>query len=329
MEVIRYSAALREEWDNLVKSSRNGTFLFERQFMDYHADRFEDLSLLFARNGKVIAVLPCTSHGDSVVSHGGLTYGGFILANSAHAVDVQEMLDEAVEFYSSKNYKSLTIKPIPSIYHSQCSDEELYWLFRKGAVLSGRGLSSAVELTAPLPFSTLRKRKLNKAKASALTIQQNISVKERNLWAKYWDILTQVLEEQHSKKPVHTLEEINLLKSRFPEKIQLWGILDKEGEIVGGTVLFITQTVVHAQYIAASHEGKDKGALDLLFHGIVDHFSFKGIQPHAKETFHQPRFLDFGISTEEGGAYLNEGLIFQKEGFGARSVVYDFYTLAL
>ena len=39
--------------------------------------------------------------------------------------------------------------------------------------------------------------------------------------------------------------------------------------------------------------------------------------------------MDFGISTEHGGDYLNEGLIFQKEGFGARSVCYDCYEVAL
>ena len=37
------------------------------------------------------------------------------------------------------------------------------------------------------------------------------------------------------------------------------------------------------------------------------------------------RYFSFGISTEQAGQYLNEGLIAQKEGFGARTVVHDFY----
>lgn len=329
MEVIRYSAAMSDEWDHLVRTSRNGTFLLERQFMDYHADRFEDISLLFAQRGKILGALPCTSHGDEVVSHGGLTYGGFVLSNSAHATDVEEMLDEAVKFYRTKNYKTLTIKPVPSIYHVQRSEEELYWLFRKGATITARGLSSAIDLTNPLPFSTLRKRKLNKAKAACLTIKENIPLTEYDAWAKYWEILAQVLEEQHSKSPVHTLDEIRLLKSRFPNEIQLWGVYDTTNKMVAGTLLFITRTVIHAQYIAASPEGKEYGALDMLFHRIVEDFRVPSQIHNLGGEFQKLRFLDFGISTEDAGAFLNEGLIFQKEGFGARSVVYDAYTLTL
>lgn len=329
MEVIRYSAELREDWDKLIRSSRNGTFLFERQFMDYHADRFEDVSLLFARKGKILGALPCSIHGDEVVSHGGLTYGGFILSNSAYATDVAEMLEGAMKFYKGQGYKSLTIKPLPSIYHVQRSEEELYWLYRKGATLCARGLSSAIDLATPLPFSTLRKRKLNKAKKACLTIKENVPAMEQNVWAEYWKILTQVLADQHSKTPVHSLEEIQLLKARFPNEIQLWGVFDAEGKLVAGTLLFITRTVVHAQYIAASPEGKANGALDLLFHKIVENYKNSAASVSPSGTFLLPRFLDFGISTEDAGAYLNEGLIFQKEGFGARSVVYDAYILTL
>lgn len=329
MEIIRYSAEICETWDDLVRKSRNGTFLFERQFMDYHADRFEDISLLFTRKGKILGVLPCSAHGDSVVSHGGLTYGGFLLSKFAHAIDVGEMLEAAMQFFKAQNYKSLVIKPIPSIYHTHCSEEELYWLYRKGAVLSARGLSSAIDLTAPLPFSTLRKRKLNKATKSGLMITENIPATNRQSWAAYWAILSEVLAEQHAKTPVHTLEEILLLKSRFPKEIQLWVVTDAEGTLVAGTVLFCTSNVIHAQYIAASHEGKELGALDLLFNHIVEKYKYSENTETLAVPHSRPSFLDFGISTEDAGAYLNEGLIFQKEGFGARSVVYDAYTLTL
>lgn len=329
MEAIRYSAELRETWDTLVRNSRNGTFLFERRFMDYHADRFEDLSLLFARKGKVLGILPCSRRDDKIVSHGGLTYGGFILADFAHATDVGEMLDKAIEFYKAQNFKTLTIKPIPSIYHTQCSDDELYWMYRKGAVLTSRGLSSAIDLTAPLPFSTLRKRKLNKAAKSRLQIIENIPTAGLDSWKSYWAILTEVLAEQHSKSPVHSLDEILLLKGRFPKEIQLWAVADAGGKLIAGTVLFITTTVVHAQYIASSHEGKDSGALDLLFHRIIEKYSHSAIAADSPSIVSAPRYLDFGISTEDSGTFLNEGLIFQKEGFGARSVVYDAYTLTL
>lgn len=327
MEVTCYTADMREAWDRLVRTSRNGTFLFERQFMDYHADRFEDCSLLFARKGKVLGVLPCSKHGETVVSHGGLTYGGFILSPSAHANDVGEMLDGALDFYRSAGFKSLMLKPVPSIYHTQRADDELYWLYRKGATISARGLSSAVDLKNPLPFSTLRKRKLNKAREVQLIVEADIPLEAKDVWARYWDILTQVLADQHSKKPVHSLDEMLLLKSRFPQQIQLWGVMDHDKNLVAGTILFFTQTVIHAQYIASSPEGKGCGALDLLFHKIIEDFRDDSPCKTTASPAAYLRYLDFGISTEQGGDYLNDGLIFQKEGFGARSVVYDAYTI--
>ena len=40
-------------------------------------------------------------------------------------------------------------------------------------------------------------------------------------------------------------------------------------------------------------------------------------------------YFDFGTSNEEGGKVLNTSLIYQKEGFGGRGVVYDTYEWEL
>jgi hypothetical protein len=39
--------------------------------------------------------------------------------------------------------------------------------------------------------------------------------------------------------------------------------------------------------------------------------------------------FDFGISTENSGFFLNEGLLFQKESFGGRAIVYETYKLLI
>ena len=69
------------------------------------------------------------------------------------------------------------------------------------------------------------------------------------------------------------------------------------------------------QYIASGEEGRTYGALDLLFRHLVS------------ERYKQFEYVDFGTSNEDGGRYLNEGLIFQKEGFGGRAVCYDTYEI--
>ena len=42
IQVARYDKSQETEWNSFVGRSKNGTFLFNRGFMDYHADRFTD-----------------------------------------------------------------------------------------------------------------------------------------------------------------------------------------------------------------------------------------------------------------------------------------------
>lgn len=340
MQFITYSPLYTEQWNSLVNCSRNGTFLFLRQFMDYHADRFDDVSLIFYKGTSAsseevdscknisgaecsscqdiqpLGILPASAHGKEVVSHGGLTYGGLILSPSAHATDAGEMLSLAMEHYRECGFKTLSIKPVPYIYHSQPSDDELYWLFRQGAKLSSRSLSTAILLDAPLPFSTLRKRKVKRATREKVTMEQTSATDD---YETFWKLLAEVLMQQHGKSPVHSIKELILLRDLFPQNIQLYVVREAASrDILAGTLLFVSTQVVHAQYIASSNRGREIGALDYLFHHLVDKFA---------STSH--RYLDFGISTEDHGSWLNEGLNFQKEGFGGRSVVYDTYTLTL
>ena len=113
---------------------------------------------------------------------------------------------------------------------------------------------------------------------------------------------------------MHSVEEMKQLKEAFPDKIHLFVAYSKD-EAVAGTVIYETDQVAHAQYIAASGEGRRVQALDGLFAHLIT------------EVYAGKRYFDFGISTEQGGRYLNEGLAFQKEGFGARAVMYDTYEM--
>ena len=47
IQVARYDKSQETEWNSFIGCSKNGTFLFNRGYMDYHADRFTDASLGF------------------------------------------------------------------------------------------------------------------------------------------------------------------------------------------------------------------------------------------------------------------------------------------
>lgn len=314
LNVVRYDESRKDEWNEFVAVSKNGTFLFDRGYMDYHSDRFRDCSLMFYKHDKLLAMLPANWREDegTVQSHGGLTYGGLIVPKEMIAVDALEVFSCAIDWMKRELGAHRWIyKPIPYIYSSLPAEEDLYALFRSGGTLKERGVSSVVDFSNRLPMRELRRRGYTKAIKAGLTVDYgNMDADLKAFWA----ILADILRTKHRKKPVHTVAELQLLQSRFPERIKLHVVRDTN-EVVAGMLVYDMGHVVHAQYIASSDTGKRNGALDLLIHELLN-------RVYADRTY-----FDFGVSTENGGSYLNEGLIFQKEGFGARSVVYDTYEM--
>ena len=115
-----------------------------------------------------------------------------------------------------------------------------------------------------------------------------------------------VLKKYHQTQAVHTNKELVYLKSKFPQNIKLF-LAMKEEEIVAGTLIFEYEDCVHTQYMSANEIAREVGALDLLIYDLIEKYSQNKL------------YFDFGISTEKDGQLLNEGLIFQKEGFGGRT----------
>lgn len=328
--IIPYSINRKETWDAFVESSKNGTFLLKRNFMDYHSDRFFDCSLLvyagispdgeFKESGlttkDLVAVFPANwdKENRTVHSHQGLTYGGLLVLPEVTQKEVMDMMQAILQYY--RDYMQavrLVYKPIPYIYSSLPSGEELYALFRAGARLTRRLVSTCVSMRNPMKMATLRMRQARKAVDHGFYIDRIIEGDIETL-REYWTLLEGVLEKYHNARPTHTLQEMALLMSQFPKNIRPY-IVRHEKRIVAGVVVFECRKVAHVQYIASGEEGRTYGALDLLFRHLIN------------ERYKQFDYVDFGTSNEDGGRYLNEGLIHQKEGFGGRAVCYDTYEV--
>lgn len=313
IELVPYTAERAEDWNALVAESRNGTFLIDRNYMDYHAHRFCDASLMFVEKGRVVAVMPANMDEESgeVVSHGGLTYGGLIVSMRATTAQVFEVLRLACDYYRGVGGREMVYKPIPYIYNVYPSQEELYFLFRYGARLCGRGISQAIYVPDALPMNALRKRCVKKA------LNAGNKVCEMNDMTEFWNILSDNLHARYGVEPVHSVEEMHGLQRKFKTRIKHYAVLNAEGRVIAGTVVYDTGRVAHTQYIAANDEGKHTGAFDLLVSELL-----------ANE-YAGHEYFDFGISTEANGMVLNEGLVFQKESFGGRGVCYDAWRLNL
>lgn len=312
----RYTQSDAPEWDKFVEDSKNGTFLFMRGYMDYHQDRFRDHSLMFYNEkGRLIALLPANERDGVLCSHQGLTYGGLVMSADSRAAEVMEIFSVMMDYLKANGYRECHYKQIPTCYHRLPAEEDEYALWRLGAEMDHCLISTTIPLNgASLYPEVERRRKRGEKKAKDAGYQ----IRESDDYADFWQIMERNLMERYGLKPVHTLEEIKMLHERFPSRIRLY-LAEKEGRAEAGCVAYMTNdTCVHIQYGHATHQGKDDGALDLLYLTLIDKFKAEGY-----------RYMDFGNSNEQGGHYLNENLIAQKEGFGGRAVVYKQWRITI
>ncbi len=309
----RYTPADQERWNRFNAESRNALFMFDRKYMDYHQDRFRDHSLLFREGEELLALLPMNESGDTLASHGGLTYGGLITGPRLKQKQALECMEEFLRYAREKGFREILWKCIPFLYWSQPAEEDQYALFRCGAELFKVEASTVISLADPLEMATLRKRKIRQADKNGVTVAE---VSGREDYEAFIALETRVLEKYHGLRAVHSAAELYLLHSRFPENIRIFAAF-LAGAMIAGTVVFEYDRVIHTQYLAADDTARQIGALDLVVSRVIDRY--RG----------QKQWLDFGISTEQGGRVLNEGLIAQKEGFGGRTVVYKTWKINL
>ncbi|MEP2717120.1 GNAT family N-acetyltransferase [Pseudophaeobacter sp.] len=306
LTIRRYTPEDAETWAGFIRTASNATFLHERGFMDYHADRFTDHSLIFENDGKTLALLPANAVGKTLHSHSGLTYGGFLVAPATTAAAMVEIVSALRPYLRAQGFEVLSYKPSPHIFHTQPSEADLYALISNGARLVRSDLAAAIPLAQRLPFSSGRKYGAKKALKARLHIAESADLPS------YWGILAEALLNQHDAQPTHSLDEITLLQARFPDKIRLFGTFDGD-TMLAGTLIFDCGQAVHTQYIATSQVGREHGALDLLMQHLIG------------EVFAKRSWFSFGISTTNGGQDLNVGLSRQKEMFGGRSLTFNHY----
>ena len=296
-------------WHQFMETSKNATFLFQRDFMEYHADRFTDHSLLVLKRGKPVALLPANIADNTLYSHQGLTYGGLILHKKVKLKEVAAIFSSVLQFLNEKGIETLQIKMLPKIYNRLPADELDYLLFIAAAERVRADVLSVIDNKNPLRIATNRLEGVKKAQ------KQGLRIVEENDFKGFWEkILTPNLALRHQALPVHSLGEITDLASKFPINIVQFNVY-KDNEIVGGATIFETEAVAHVQYISANADKQQLGTLDFLFEYLIT------------ERFRNKRYFDFGTSNENLGKNINEGLLYWKECFGARSIVQSFYEV--
>jgi len=297
LTIERYDASAHAVWDEIVRGARARHFIFERAYMDYHADRFRDASWFVLVNGHPLAVLPASQHDDEVVSHGGLTFGGLLSGPELGTTRAVAALEAIIKALRGDGIHRLVYKAVPHIYHLAAADEDLYALHVVGGRIVSRTVSSSIAPGPRPAYSSGRRRSVRRAESHGLELRESDAIEP------FWTLLRTVLAQRHGIEPVHSAAELRLLADRFPGRIRLF-VACENGETIAGTLIFQAPAVAHAQYIAVGARGRELNALDALFHHLLEH-EFPDI------------WFDFGISNDRDDT-LNSGLIRQQGGVTAR-----------
>ncbi|APY10100.1 GNAT family N-acetyltransferase [Seonamhaeicola sp. S2-3] len=306
--IVQYSKEYFHEWNNFILNAKNSTFLFNRNFMEYHQDRFQDFSLLIFKENKLNAVLPANKVGSTVISHQGLSYGGLVFNSALKFNVVIKIFTQILYYLKTEGIDKFQLKILPSIYSKLPNDELLYLMFLVQAKLIKREALSVLNLKQRIKISN------NRLEGYKRGIKYGLEIKEDDSLEAFWNtILVPNLKEKHKASPVHSLEEINQLKIKFPDNIKQYNVYYNE-KIVAGTTLFITENTVRTQYISGNSENNKLGSIDFMFVNIIEKFKNK-------------YFLDLGASNTNNGKQINTGLQYWKEGLGARTVAQDFYEI--
>ena len=302
-------------WNNFVAQAKNATFLFDRNYMNYHQDRFLDASvMIYDAKNNLKALFVANTVETTLFSHQGLTYGGLLINEKTKLPEVIELFNDILFYYKELGYKTLNIKILPSIYTSIPAQEMQYILFLKQAKLYRRDTLSVINLQENFTISKDRWYAYRKGQKNKLVIKNERTFKD------FWnEILLPNLHEKHNAKPVHTLEEIEYLAQKFPHNIQQFNVYF-EDKIVAGTTLYIDKKVAKTQYISSNAVGKKQNALDFLFVNLLTNYFIEN---------KLLKYLDFGSSNGTYTSNINESLIFWKESFGARTEIQDFYELSI
>lgn len=309
--VKRYHSDDFTLWNDFIDQATNATFLFHRNFMEYHSDRFQDFSLLVFQENVLQAVFPANCIDNQIFSHQGLTFGGFIFGDEFPLGEIKAVLSETFGFLQKQGFVQCEIKAMLPFYAPVFFAEMQQVLCDKQSKIIGHKMNLAIDFQSDYTISKSKLKHYRRLQSEGLEVK-----KEADCTVFWQKVLEPLLLEKYQTKPLHSLTEINSLQSKFPDNIEQYNVY-RDGEILAGITLFKTATVIKSQYGATTENGKKFRALDYLFLYLIDCF---------KADYH---YFDMGTVDDNSELGYNEGLLNQKKELGCSVYSQNIFQIAL
>lgn len=320
LRIVQYNKKFKKTWDEFVTSSNNGTLFHSQLFLSYHSpNRFEDHSLLFFNNQKLVAILPAAilinSKERILSSHCGASYGGFVHKDDLNMETALALVQHLIRYAKEKKYSKIQITPTPTIYQSRPNQHIEFALFASHFYFRKRELTSIIDLqqngrALTDLFSSEARTAYRKAQ------KNNLIIRDSSDYATFYKILSSNLRERYSVFPTHTLKELLRIKKLFPSRITLTACYYQK-KLIAGVVNFVcNKNILLAFYISQDYAFQRYRPLNLTF--------FEIIRKNSNKNFH---YYDLGLFTVN--MKPNWGLAKFKESLGGLGVFRDYYEITL
>lgn len=311
IKIIKFEENMKKVWDDFILyDSRNGNFLFFRNYMEYHADKFNDNSLLIFDDKDVLcAIMPANKRNNTFITHEGLTYGGLIFKKNIGTEKVLLLFENLINYLKGSNFKTIIYKKMPFIYSLAPSEEDLYALYRFDFKIARRDASSCMNIG----IYNVKGKKINGYKRGK---NNGLSLTKTKDSSNIFSIINENLNKKYGVSSTHTPSEMNHLHNNFPNNIHILELI-KDNIVVGGAILYLNKKIIHVQYITCKDSVRKIRGLDFIIVSIIEKYK------------NEYQWFDYGVSTERNGMFLNTNLIKSKEEFGLTTVCYDTYTLEI
>jgi hypothetical protein len=296
IKLIKYKPEFKDAWNELITLTDPGSLIHKRSFLEYHSDRYEDFSVCVMSEHELCAAIPGTRNGDLWTSHAGLTYGG-IISNVKNPADYIEIIGRLKYLLIDAKIKRMQFI-LPSVSFSPSTlPIQIYALHQNGFTIEEVHLNQVIHTDTSL--SIKKKSNARSAERKGLVVVEGIE----HLPAVF-EIIQHNLKSKYSRDPVHSLRELELLKTEFLNELKIYAVV-KGDSVIAGAITLKSNRIENIQYLGATVEGKRLRAQDYLISEL-----------HKKGQVSKMN-VSFGKSTAGDGAKLNSPLYDFKDEFNS------------
>lgn len=319
MEIIEYSEEWKEEWDNFVLSSNNGTMFHLQKFFDYHSPgKFTFNHLIFLEKNEIIAVLPGQIKNGLFESPIGASYGSIVTGDIKFSF-AMELISTLLDYGKKVGIKEFRLTPAPLIYENYPNQNLDFAMLWQGFKFELHYISSAIKLDKERDiisrFQSTVRRNIRKT-----LLNPDIRVEINERYDEFYPILLSN-KSKHNVKPTHSYEDLIRLKTLLPENLKLFMVYYKDKPIAGSSMFLTNNNVALCFYNMLLYEYQHLKPIHRVMYEVV-----------KWSTENNFRYVDIGVSQDtkaDNPMTPSMSLIDFKEKFDAKTIMRNTFYIKL